>query len=214
MNKELIEKIDKALKYAKEYSEYLEKKRNECHDECGIDYEDIIPYNSGAEKNVKNLEYIKEVLLKLDEENIAIDKKYFIMANIYLEISLWNRRITFNFYVEDDRWLYNNYIDSHSGITEWLNDFINELYKLYNGNSSYCYALGICSLNDYKRIIENENKDKYSSEKRYSVNEVVTTIKKLIEFFTDDKNEIRNAIIEDVEQRFKKLHNLVEKAGD
>lgn len=207
MNKELIEKIDKALKYAKEYSEYLEKKRNECHDECGIDYEDIIPYNSDAEKNVKNLEYIKEVLLKLDEENISLNKKYFIMDNIYLEIFLWNRRITFEFYVEDDRWLYNNYIDSHSGITEWLNDFINELYELYSGNSSYCHSLGTRSLNGYKRIIENVDRE-------YTVNQVVTNIKNLIEYFTDEENATRNAIIDDLKHRFKKLHDLVEKVGD
>ena len=118
------------------------------------------------------------------------------------------------FYLENDNWLYQNYIDSHSGITEWLNDFINELYELYSGNSRYCYAFGTCSLKDYKRIIENENKDDYSSEKRYSVEQVVKNIKNLIEYFNDKENKVRNAIIEDIEERFEKLHKLLGSEDD
>ena len=209
MNKEEIEKIDKALKYANEYCDYLDKKHSECYSECGFDYENIIPNNYDAKKKVKQLEYIKEILLKLNEENIDLKEKYFITDNIYLQIFLWNNSITFMFYLQDDNWLYQNYIDSHSGITEWLNDYINELYELYSGNSGYCYAFGTCSLKDYRRIIENENKDNYSNEKRYSVEQVVKNVKNLIEYFTDEKNETRNAIIEDINARFDKLHKLV-----
>ena len=209
MNKEYIEKVDKALKYANEYSDYLDKKHSECYNECGYDYQNIIPNNYDVKKKIKQLEYIKEVLLKLNEENIDLKEKYFITDNIYLQIFLWNNSITFMFYLENDNWLYQNYIDSHSGITEWLNDFINELYELYSGNSRYCYAFGTCSLKDYKRIIENENKDDYSSEKRYSVEQVVKNIKNLIEYFNNKENKVRNAIIEDIEERFEKLHKLL-----
>lgn len=214
MNKELIEKVDKALKYANEYKEYLEDNHKAIYKDCGYEYESIIPSDYEARKTIKELEYLKEVLTKLDEENINLKDKYFITDNIYLSIFLWNNKITFMFCLENDSWLYENYIDSHSGITEWLNDFINELYELYSGNSRYCNAFGTCSLKGYRRIIENENKDEYSSEKRYSVEQVVKNIKNLIEYFTDEKNEIRNAIIEDIEQRFNKLHTLLESKGE
>ena len=35
-----------------------------------------------------------------------------------------------------------------------------------------------------------------------------------IEYFTDEKNEIRNAIIEDINARFDKLHTLLESKGE
>lgn len=214
MNKELLEKVDKALKYANEYSDYLDKKHTECYKECGYEYENIIPRSYDIKDRVKELEYAKGILLKLNEENIDLKEKYFITSNIYLSVFLWNNKITFMFYLENDSWLYENYINSHSGITEWLNDFINELYELYSGNSRYCHAFGTCSLKDYRRIIENENKSEYSTEKKYSVEQVVKNIKNLIEYFTDEKNETRNAIIEDIEQRFNKLHTLLESKGE
>lgn len=209
MNNELIEeieKIDKALGYAKEYVEYLTEKGSECHKECGREYDYIIPDSSEEENRIKKLEYLKEILLRLNEENIDLNKKYFIANNVYLSIFLCGYGISFNFYVENDNWLYNNYIDSYSGITEWINHFINELYELYTGNSSYSYAFGTYNLKDYKRIIENKDY-------KYSVEQVVTNIKKLIDFFTDEKNETRNAIVEDIEHRFKKMHDLVENQG-
>lgn len=210
MNEQLIEEVDKALKYANEYYDYLSNKHEELYNEGRYVYSNIIPDNYDTKKKIKQLEYLKEVLLKLNEENIDLNEKYFITDNIYLQIFLWNNSITFMFYLEDDKWLYNNFINSHSGITEWLNDYINELYDLYSGNSNYCHAFGTCSLKEYKTIIENKNKDEYSTEKRYNVEQVVKNIKNLIEYFTDDKNETRNAIIEDIEQRFKKLHDLIE----
>ena len=214
MNKEEIEKVEKAIKYANEYCDYLNNKHEKLYKECGYEYSNVIPSDHDTKRKIKQLEYLKEVLLKLNEENIDLNEKYFITDNIYLHIFLWNNSITFMFYLEDDKWLYENYIDSHSGLNEWINDYINELYELYSGNSRYCHAFGTCSLKDYKRIIENENKDKYSSEKRYSVEQVVKNVKNLIEYFTDEKNETRNAIIEDINARFDKLHTLLESKGE
>lgn len=214
MNKEEIEKIDKALKYANEYKEYLEDNRKAIYKDCGYEYESIIPNDYETRKTIKELEYLKEVLTKLDEENINLKDKYFITDNIYLSIFIWGRKLTFYFYIKDDSWLYENYIDSHSGLNEWIDDYINELYELYSGNSRYCHAFGTCSLKDYRRIIENENEDEYSSEKRYSVEQVVKNVKNLIEYFTDEKNETRNAIIEDINARFDKLHTLLESKGE
>ncbi len=214
MNREEIEKVDKALKYANEYKEYLEDNHKAIYKDCGYEYESVIPSDYEIRKTIKELEYIKEVLTKLDEENINLKDKYFITDNIYLSIFIWNKKLTFGFYIEDDSWLYENYIDSHSGLNEWIDDYINELYELYSGNSRYCHAFGTCSLKDYRRIIENENKDEYSTEKKYSVEQVIKNVKNLIEYFTDEKNETRNAIIEDINARFDKLHTLLESKDD
>ena len=214
LNIEEIEKIDKALKYANKYKEYLEDNHKTIYKDCGYEYASIIPSDYEIRKTIKELEYLKEVLTKLDEENINLKDKYFITDNIYLSIFICGRKLSFYFYIEDDSWLYENYINSHSGLNEFIDDYINELYELYSGNSRYCHAFGTCSLKDYRRIIENENKDEYSSEKRYSVEQVVKNIKNLIEYFTDEKNEIRNAIIEDINVRFDKLHTLLEDKGE
>ena len=50
----------------------------------------------------------------------------------------------------------------------------------------------------------------YSNEKKYSVEQVVKNIKSLIEYFNDKENKTRNAIVEDIQERFEKLHNLLE----
>lgn len=207
MNKEAIEKINKVLKYANEYATYLEEKGHEVYKECGFEYEHIIPKKYDVEDKIKDFEYIKKVLEKLDEEKIDLNEKYFITDNIYLSIFLWNNEITFHFYIENDDWLYENYIDSHSGLNEWIDDYVNELYELYSGNSRYCYAFGTVSLNDYKRTIENK-------EHKNTVEQVVKNIKTLINYFTDEENETRNAIVEEINNRINKLHELVEKVEE
>ncbi len=204
MNNDLIDTINKAIKHANDYIEYVEKKSSECYKDCGHLYDYIIPKPYVEEEKVRELEYAREVLLKLNEENIDLKEKYYITDNVYLNIFLWKNQITFNFYLKDDSWLYENYIESHSGITEWINDIIDKLYALYSGNSEYCYAFGTLNMKSFKKIIENEDKN-------YTVKEVVGSIKFLIQFFTDDKNNIRNSIIDDIEQLFKKLHYLREK---
>lgn len=42
MNKELIEKTDKALKYLNEYKEYLEQMGKRCY-ELGYEYKNLVP---------------------------------------------------------------------------------------------------------------------------------------------------------------------------
>lgn len=181
MNKELIEKNNKAIEYLKEYSNYL----------------------------IKDFEYIKEVLQKLDEEKIDLDKKYFITDNIYLSIMLWNNTFTFRFYVEDDSWLYDNYIQNHSGINEWIFSLIKEEYDLFSGNSSYNHALGTTTLSDYLRIIENRKKDDYSN-RPYTAEQIVKNIKNLIEYFTDENNKTRNIVVDEINHKLENMKKLIE----
>lgn len=213
MNKELIEKNNKAIEYLREYSNYLEQAHDKCY-KLGYQYSNLIPNNYDVEKKIKDFEYIKEVLQKLDEENIDLDKKYFITDNIYLSIMLYNNTFTFYFCVEDDSWLYNNYIGSHSGINEWIFNLIKEEYDLFSGNSSYNYAFGMTTLNDYLRIIENVSTEKYSNKRPYSVEQVIIAIKNLINYFTDENNKTRNIIIDEINHKLENMKKLIEMVGE
>ena len=184
MNNELIEeieKIDKALGYAKEYVEYLTEKGSECHKECGREYDYIIPDSSEEENRIKKLEYLKEILLRLNEENIDLNKKYFIANNVYLSIFLCGYGISFDFYVENDNWLYNNYIDSYSGITEWINHFINDLDGVCPDRDVLYYPMG--SGNDFFNDIKEKAKNGFIRLNEYLKDLPVITVKGRKSFF-------------------------------
>lgn len=208
MNKELIEKTNKALEYLNEYSNYLAKMGDKCH-KLGYEYEHLIPKKYDIEDKIKDYEYIKEVLQRLNEEKIDLSKKYFITNNIYLCIMQWGTNFSFSFYIENDSWLYENYINSHSGINEWIFNLIKQEYDLFSGNSSYSYAFGTTTMNDYLRIIENVNTEKYGYKRPYSAEQVVTAIKSLIEYFTDENNRTRNIIIDEINHKLENMKKLM-----
>ena len=209
MNKEEINKIEKKINLLNEYANYLEEKHNEAYKIDCLYADDLIPKNYEIEYKIKDYEYLKEVLEKLEEENIDITKKYFITENIYLSVFVWGKDLTFHFYIDDDSWLYDNFISSHSGINEWIQELIEQEYDLFSGNSSYNYAFGTCTLKDYRRIIENK-KEKYYDKKKYSVEQVVKNIIELIKYFTDENNKIRNIIIDEINHKFSKMKKLIE----
>jgi hypothetical protein len=121
--------------------------------------------------------------------------------------------LTFHFFVDDDSWFYENYISSHSGINEWIQKLICEEYDLFSGNSSYNYAFGTMTLDGYKRVIEN-GKENYWSDRKYKVEDVVKAIKSLINYFTDEKNETRNTIINEINHKFENMKKLIERNED
>lgn len=67
MNKDIIKKNNQAIEYLKGYSNYLEQAHDKCY-KLGYEYSNLIPNNYEVEKQIKDFEYIKEVLQKLDEE--------------------------------------------------------------------------------------------------------------------------------------------------
>ena len=210
--KEEIKNIEKQIGYMKELYENIEMEQKNAYKILGYNYKNIVPYldNYELKYRIKDYEYVKEILTKLDEKGIDITKKYFITDNIYLSIFGWNNSITFHFYVENDSWLYDNYIGSHSGINEWIFNLIKEEYDLFSGNSSYNHAFGTHTLNDYLRIIENK-KEKYYDDRKYSVEQVVKNIENLINYFTDENNKTRNMIIDEINH---KLNNMKKLIGD
>lgn len=205
MNEKEIEKLEKKIELAEDCAEYLDKMHRESYE---LDYSAFIPDGYNMKKKIKDFEYLKEVLIRLAEKGIDVEKKYEIMDNIYLSINV-DSNISFYTYVEDDSWLYNNYIGSHSGINEWLFKTIADAYDLYSGNSSYNYAFGTMTLRGYLNHVENKAKDEYSN-RPHTAKQVADAIEKLIEFFTDKKNQTRNAIVKDLEFKFNTMKELVE----
>lgn len=208
---EEIQKVEKKIKLLREYYDYLEIKHKEAYKIDCLYCDSLIPGNYEIGYKIKDLEYIKDVFKKLVENNIDITKKYFITDNIYLEVFLRGNEFTFDFYIEDDSWIYDNYISSHSGINEWISKLIEDEYDLFSGNSSYNYAFGCCSLRNYKFRIENKKEKDYSNRK-YSSNKVVEAIKELINFFTNENNKTRNIIIEEINHKLDNMKKLIEES--
>ena len=208
--KEEIKNIEEQINYMKGLYENIENEQEKAYKILGYDYKRIVPCldNYELEYRIKDYEYVKEILTKLDERGVDITKKYYITDNIYLSVFIWENSFTFCFYVDDDIWLYENYISSHSGINEWIFNLIKEEYDLFSGNSSYNYAFGTCTLNDYLRIIENK-KEKYYDDRKYSVEQVVKKIENLINYFTDENNKTRNMIIDEINHKLNNMKKLI-----
>ena len=206
---EEIEKVDKKISLLREYYDYLEVKHKEAYEIDYLNYNSLIPRSYETEYKIHDLEYIKDVLKKLVENDIDITKKYFITDNIYLKVFLWRDNFTFYFYVENDGWIYDNYISSHSGINEWITKLIEDEYDLFSGNSSYNYAFGCCTLRDYKFRIENKKENDYS-DRKYSSDKVVEAIKELIKFFANENNKTRNVIVEEVNRKLDNMKKLID----
>ena len=79
---------------------------------------------------------------------------------------------------------------------------------MFSGNSSYNYAFGTCTLNDYLRIIENK-KEKYYDDRKYSVEQVVNNIENLINYFIDENNKTRNMIIDEINHKLNNMKKLI-----
>lgn len=203
-----ISKINKKIQLLEEYKKYIEEKKEEAYKIDSLDYYYLIPANYDIDEKIEDLIYLKEILEELKKEEIDINKTYIINDYIYLKFDLYNNYTTFYFGIDNCGWIYDNYICSYNGINEWINKLVEEEYDLFSGNSSYNYALGTCNLNRYKTIIENK-KDKYNK-RSYSPDKVISTIKNLINFFTDDKNKIRNIIIDEINYKFNNMKKLLE----
>lgn len=206
---EEIEKVEKKISLLREYYDYLEVKHKEAYKIDCLYCDSLIPSNSKVGYKIKDLEYIKDVLKKLVENDIDITKEYFIPDNIYLKVFLWGDNFTFYFYVENDGWICDNYISSHSGINEWITKLIEDEYDLFSGNSSYNYAFGCCTLRDYKFRIENKKENDYY-DRKYSSDKVVEAIKELIKFFTNENNKTRNVIVEEVNRKLDNMKKLID----
>lgn len=201
MNK-TIEKLQKEIEYLKTKQKQVEEE-NQLLYKSGFEdlrdnqlFQDDYKYKYLRQELERSLEFY----IALEKEGVDIDKQYFLTDDIYL--SFWHNRgcLFCNFKIKDGDWIYDNFINSWSGINEWINDLINEEYSLFSGNSSYCYAFGTTSMKELFDIV----KDK---EHKVDINRKVKLVKNLIEFTKEDGRfkVIRKPVVEMLEFRFNKM---------
>ena len=201
MNK-TIEKLQKEIEYLKTKQKQVEEE-NQLLYKSGFEdlrdnqlFQDDYKYKYLRQELERSLEFY----IALEKEGVDIDKQYFLTDDIYL--SFWHNRgcLFCNFNIKDDGWIYDNFINSWSGINEWINDLINEEYSLFSGNSSYCHAWGTMSMKEIFSVI----KDK---DHKIDIDRKVKLVKNLIEFTKEDGQfkDIRKSVVEMLEFRFNKM---------
>lgn len=183
MNEKQIELLENEI-------DFLERKMNEADELQDSlyrnNYEEIrnVFMNSYEIRGVKEkLEKKLELYQMLTEKGIDTNKKYYLVDDIYFSVS----DLRPYFYIEDGQWIYNDYINSWSGMNEWITELINQEYSLFSGNSPYCHAFNTMDIEDIFRCIENE--EVKNSRK-------LELIEKLIEFTKEDG-------------KFKEIHDVV-----
>ena len=185
---------EKEIELLKNEIEFLETKMKEA-DELDSSlyrngYEDIRNFFKSSYEINKlkiDLENKLELYEKLTEKGIDTNKQYYLFDDIYLSII----GLRPYFYIDDGQWIYDNYINSWSGINEWITDLIDREYSLFTGNSPYCHAFGTVTIKDIFRSIE--DKEVHNSTK-------VRLIENLIEFTKSDGElrELHNKVVESI----------------
>lgn len=206
MNK-TIERLQKEIEYLKTKEEQVKEEHNLLY-ESGFEdlrYSQLFPDDYQYKYLRKEIERSLEFYIALEKEGIDIDKQYSLTDNIYL--SFWHSRncLFVSFCIKDNVWIYDNFINSWSGINEWINDLINEEYSLFSGNSSYCHAFGTVSMKEIFSVIEDK-------EHKIDTDRKVKLVKNLIEFTKEDGQykEIRKSVVEMIEFKFKKMKESIE----
>lgn len=133
------------------------------------------------------LEKKLELYKMITEKVIDVSKRYYLFGDIYLSIN----DLSPYFYIDGGQWIYDNYINSWSGINEWITDLIDQEYSLFSGNSPYCHAFGTMSIKEIFKYIENE---KNPNDKK------ITLIENLIEFTKDNGKykDIHDQVVESI----------------
>ncbi len=84
---------------------------------------------------INKLEKQLELYQMLTEKGIDTNKNYYLLEGIYLSFD----NLEPYFYIEGGGWIYDNYINSWSGMNEWINDLINQEYSLFTILSCFQY---------------------------------------------------------------------------
>lgn len=185
---------EKQINLLKDEIQFLEMKMSESENLSNLLYEkgyenirDV--FKSSYEiKNVKEeLEKQLELYVMLTEKEIDTNKNYYLVDGIYLSIS----ELRPYFYIEDGQWIYDDYINSWSGINEWITELINQEYSLFSGNSPYCHAFNTMDIKDIFEVIENK---KFENVKKLEL------IENLIEFTKENGRfkEIRDTVVKSI----------------
>lgn len=150
---------EKEIELLKNEIEFLEMKINELEEMEKSLYRNSYEHIRGVFKHPYELKQVKEKLEKqlelyemLTNKGINTNKKYYLYDDIYLSIG----DLKPYFYIEGGNWIYDYYINSWSGMNEWITNLIDEEYSLFSGNSPYCHAFGTMGIKDIFEEIEND----------------------------------------------------------
>ena len=186
MNKEQINLLKNEIKF-------LETKMKEADELDRSLYINGFEHIRGSFKNsyefrpeIERLKKQLELYIMLSNKGIDTKKQYYLFDDIYLSIS----DLSPYFYIEGGQWIYDNYINSWSGINEWITDLIDQEYSLFSGNSPYCHAFNTMSMSEIFSYIENEERPNETK---------LALIENIVEFTKEDG-------------KFKDIHDSVVKS--
>lgn len=206
--------MNKTIETLQKEIEYLTKKEEQAEEEYNMFYKnglndlmhnELFPNKYAYESLRKNTEKTLEFYTILEKEGIDINKEYYLTDDIYLYFYLNGKSLSATFNIKNKGWIYYNYINSWSGINEWLNDLINEEYTLLSGNSSYCHAWNTTSIKEIFDIVEDK-------ENKIDINTRIEMIKNLIEFTKKDGKfeDVRKNVVEMIEFRLAKMKEMID----
>lgn len=198
---------EKQIELLKNEIDFLERKMNEADELRESLYKNQFEelnnfFKSSYEiRNVKeNLENKLELYQMLTEKGIDTNKKYYLVDDIYLSLS----DLRPYFYIEDGQWIYNDYINSWSGMNEWITELIDQEYSLFSGNSPYCHAFNTMSMSEIFSYIENEEKPNETKLK---------LIENIVEFTKEDGKfkEIHDVVVRVIKFKLSMMKEYLEK---
>lgn len=200
MNKEQINLLKNEIKF-------LETKMKEADELDRSLYRNGFEHIRGSFKNsyefrpeIERLKKQLELYSMLSNKGIDTKKQYYLFDDIYLSIS----DLRPYFYIENGNWIYDNYINSWSGMNEWITDLIDQEYSLFSGNSPYCHAFGTMSIKEIFEYIENE---KNPNDKK------LTLIENLIEFTKENGKykDIHDSVVKSIKFKLDMMKENIEK---
>lgn len=152
---------EKQIELLKNEIEFLEMKTKEAEELDKSLYRNKFENIRGVFKQsyefrpiINKLEKQLELYQMLTEKGIDTNKKYYLVDDVYLSLD----DLEPYFYIECGNWIYDNYINSWSGMNEWINDLVDQEYSLFSGNSPYCHAFNTMSMSEIFSYIKNEEK--------------------------------------------------------
>lgn len=176
--KKEIEFLEDKIKKINEISDYLYKNN---YDE---DIRNVFQSSYDLEQLKNKLKKQLELYQMLSDKGIDTSNRYYLTDDIYLSLS----DLKPYFYIDNSTWIYDNYINSWSGINEWITDLIDQEYSLFSCNSYYCHAFGTRSLKDIFAMIEVKVSENSTKAK---------LIENLVEFTKEDGKfkELRDQVV-------------------
>lgn len=200
MNEKQIELLENEIGFLEMKMKETEELHNSLYRNGFNDIRNFFKQDYEFRPIINKLEKQLELYQMLTERGIDTNEKYYLYDDIYLSI----KDLKPYFYIENGNWIYDNYINSWSGMNEWINDLIDQEYSLFSGNSPYCHAFNTMDIEDIFGCIENE--EVKNSRK-------LELIENLIEFTKKDGKfkEIHDVVVRMIKFKLSMMKEYLEK---